>query len=425
MRIILAITLIAAINVEAQDRFLPMVEPANPMEDLKLRCNADTNQLVVSAKFTRAFNGYLYAKGFYETRGCRALGTGSPLLELVLPLDGCGTVKSGPGTSRSFYNNTVIIMNEAEWGLLGMMDASYSVSCQFGGDSVQRFDWGFTVPMLTTRGVVTVTSEAPSCSMKIVQGQDPLAQPTTLLFLGDIATMVFETRGDGRYGIFVSECRVHDGTSTGVITLLDDDGCPAHRKLIGLTRYDDNSLIRGSRLAYSHFKVFKFPDQANVYFECKCHVCFGECTKPACSNIPGSGFAGKRRRRQAENEADVTANPANDKDMTVELYNTITVVVPPEPNAKPDSAPNSLASSFQDRLAESGAVEMKSCLSPAYLIIAVVTLGLLLLLFMTLSALFYHRSRHQRKDIDDVHESSIYSGSRINLSARSPSPGHY
>lgn len=50
--------------------------------------------------------------------------------------------------------------------------------------------------MLTTRGVITVTSDAPSCSMKIVQGRDPLAQPTTLLFLGDLATMVFETRGE-------------------------------------------------------------------------------------------------------------------------------------------------------------------------------------------------------------------------------------
>ncbi|XP_014665428.1 PREDICTED: protein dyf-7-like [Priapulus caudatus] len=317
-------------------------------------------------------------------------------------------------------------MNEAEWGLLGMMDSTYTVSCRIGGSSVQRFDYGFTVPMLTTAGSLVITSSPATCSMRVVTGQDPRARPTTLLFLGDIASLVFVLDDNRQYDMFVSDCRVSDGTSRDMLTLIDSDGCPAHRKLIGFTNYN-TAMVRGQTYAYAHFKVFKFPDRDNVFVQCKCHVCLDSCNRPACETGAGIGNSKVFRKKRDMGVNDVIVDydagepqiVSDKKNTTVDLYRQITIAIPnkqhiesshlessSETGRLPDLEPPIRANSPQ---------RLRTCNSHSrILVIVVIALALLLLLFMTLTALFFHKSRHQTaRQSDQMTTSSMYSNTKL------------
>ncbi|XP_014667282.1 PREDICTED: uncharacterized protein LOC106808889 [Priapulus caudatus] len=73
------------------------------------------------------------------------------------------------------------------------------------------------------------------------------------------------------------------------IDLLDSNGCPTHRKIIGKQQHS-KEMVAGDTLVYAHFKAFKFPDVGNVFFECQCRLCMENCFQPQC---------GSRKKREA------------------------------------------------------------------------------------------------------------------------------
>lgn len=91
-----------------------------------------------------------------------------------------------------------------------------------------------------------------------------------------IWTLTLSFSPSAEFDIFVSDCYAHDGMDMGYLEMIDSNGCPTHRKIIGNQQHSTD-LAPGDTLVYAHFKAFKFPDVNNVFFECQCRLCMENC----------------------------------------------------------------------------------------------------------------------------------------------------
>ncbi|XP_014666989.1 PREDICTED: cuticlin-1-like [Priapulus caudatus] len=258
--------------------------------------------MTVDMQFKDDFSGVLYSKGYYKSDICRVSATGGTRHRIVFPLDLCGTevIKTGGNFQGNvFYNNTVVVMNEAAWGVLEVNDRAFSVSCLWTGSAAKTVDYGLLVPLMETyQNVDPGVIEVPNCWLRIIPGVDPFGGDARVLQLGETATMVVSIRNQQEvFDIFVSNCYGHDGQGLSKIQLLNEGGCPTNTKFIKPPAYD-RSTRPGETHMYAHFKVFKFPDADDVYLQCQCLVCYDRCHRPQCD---GSGSP-PRVKRQATSE---------------------------------------------------------------------------------------------------------------------------
>ncbi|XP_014665446.1 PREDICTED: uncharacterized protein LOC106807581 [Priapulus caudatus] len=186
-------------------------------------------------------------------------------------------------------------MAEFAWGILEMGDRAYDVSCRFGGTQIDTLEFNMQVPNISPNTVTSSPITFSSCNMKIVQGRNPLVTSVNVLDLGDIATLVFWVDNQGVFDLSVFDCYAHDGMQMSRLELVDEAGCPAHKKVIGFTQRS-TALSPGHTYVYAHFKAFKFPDIDNVFFTCQCRVCFDHCYAPDCD--------GNRKKREATSTSD-------------------------------------------------------------------------------------------------------------------------
>ncbi|XP_014680065.1 PREDICTED: uncharacterized protein LOC106820022 [Priapulus caudatus] len=178
-----------------------MTEPANDVIDISVECDMERNRMAVTLTFERDFDGILYTKGFFKIDECRHTAPPSRFQRFDISLDKCGMQQKSStdnfgGTSS--FANTVVVMNELEWGVLEMWDKAYRVTCDFGGDRANTVDYGLQVPNLDTENVAGLMA-MPSCRMKVVSGDNPMLPGTNDLFLGDIATLVIYIQESSKY----------------------------------------------------------------------------------------------------------------------------------------------------------------------------------------------------------------------------------
>ncbi|XP_014667281.1 PREDICTED: glutenin, high molecular weight subunit DX5-like isoform X2 [Priapulus caudatus] len=135
--------------VERNPALFPMTEPANDVIDISVECDMERNRMAVTLTFERDFDGILYTKGFFKIDECRHTAPPSRFQRFDISLDKCGMQQKSStdnfgGTSS--FANTVVVMNELEWGVLEMWDKAYRVTCDFGGDRANTVDYGLQVP---------------------------------------------------------------------------------------------------------------------------------------------------------------------------------------------------------------------------------------------------------------------------------------
>ncbi|CAK9293401.1 unnamed protein product [Gordionus sp. m RMFG-2023] len=290
--------------------------------------------MIFTTHFNKQFNGIIYAKGYYKIENCRTVGKGSLSISLVLPLDGCGSTTISDSwdltNGITSFQNKIIIMFDNDLGIMSAWDSAYKASCAMGGNNGPKISSQITVPMLDTSKVAPTTMNMPPAFMKIVSGKVPTAPRASLLRLGEIGTIVITIQDNvGIFDLTILNCVAHDGMNIGKIELLDGQGCPVHSKIIGP---QTREIFGHDMLIYAHFKVFKFPDVENVYFECNIKFCFHRCQQPQCGIYgvyTGDGGVNRRKRskRSQYNNGDISTLTYKNNN-TYNLFQTIIVEIP-------------------------------------------------------------------------------------------------
>ncbi|CAK9296550.1 unnamed protein product [Gordionus sp. m RMFG-2023] len=281
----------------------------------------------IQLTFNSPFYGVIYAKGFYKVKSCRFRGHGESEIVYVLPFNGCGmqTLMEGQNliTGKMKLNNIIIVMFDSVSGVLEAQDTAFKTSCVMGGSGNNVLKAKVDVPMIdATKEILPDTLNLPPAWMKIVKGKDPFESPAHLLHLGQIGTIVISaTSLHGLIDIFAFNCYAHDGMGMGLIQLIDEYGCPLHGKLIGpqaKTEYEDKIIL------FAHFKVFKFPDVQNVFFECSIKFCHHKCPPVNCNGYKAK-IANKsyRKKRSISN---ISRVEMDEKELT--LNETILLGLP-------------------------------------------------------------------------------------------------
>ncbi|CAK9302350.1 unnamed protein product [Gordionus sp. m RMFG-2023] len=281
--------------------------------------------MTVEFQFAKKFTGSAYTKGYYKVSGCKTPGEGVNTLMFTFPLDGCGTTirsQGGYGDNKVWYHNTVIIMYETYLGILESFDRSFELRCELD-DKIKKVSSHVTVPMLASQSV-GFKFEMPKIWMKLVAGKDPSAPPAPYLTIGEIGTMVVVMENQSnRYDFYAFQCSAHDGSGKSQVIMLNDLGCPIHRKLVGPQQFD--KLRSHEMISFAHFKVFKFPDVENVYIECFVKLCFQQCPKEKCWIIKGHR---ERFRRHIYSYNDTNKNAWTNNSIEVKTYQSVNVIFP-------------------------------------------------------------------------------------------------
>ncbi|XP_014673163.1 PREDICTED: cuticlin-1-like [Priapulus caudatus] len=275
----------------------------------------------VALRFDHPFEGLAYTKGYFKGDACRTLGTGRNSLVFNLPLDGCGTegvrdtTRFG-GTAR--FSNTIIVMTHPELGVLEEWDKAFRVTCDFGSDQLETVDYGISVPPPKS-SLIEGGMPVPDCRFRIIKGPALSGSGVQQLILGDVGSLIWEISSTGAFDIIATSCYAHDGMGMGRVDLIDEQGCPIHDKFIKNVQKERDD--RGTRLV-ANFKVFKFPDVGDVYFDCQCNVCVDECFQPRCE----STFTGGKRRNRRDTAIHLELS---DKGViSAKVFNSMHVFVP-------------------------------------------------------------------------------------------------
>ncbi|XP_014677916.1 PREDICTED: hornerin-like isoform X2 [Priapulus caudatus] len=304
------------IGGDAEFKVESSAEGKQTITDAVVTCDRESNTITATVTLSKNFDGLVYAKGNFKVDQCRIRGNNGRQVTISLPLDGCGTtIKNGVdeyGGTVS-YKNSIVVMNEAELGVIEEWDKAIALACDFAGAVEQTVRYGFGVPMLQLQ---EVTSEmgVPTCFMSVIEGESPIGTDASELRIGALATLVVTLMDSEHFDVSVFDCFAHDGMGMNRIQLIDENGCSANRKIIG-QQEKRTDIIDDRTMAFARFKAFKFPDIENVYYECQCRICFDQCHPQTC---------GSRKKREAP-ESKMEERAAEER-----IFNGVVIVMPEE-----------------------------------------------------------------------------------------------
>ncbi|CAK9304308.1 unnamed protein product [Gordionus sp. m RMFG-2023] len=322
------------------NKFSPKIfkNSKNKIKNIQVKCDLFKDVMEVKIDFDEGFHGIVYTKGYFKGPHCRSYGSGTKNMYFKFPLDACGTEiknqkfkgdakdkkqdaspdysphdndRDDHNTGDIFYFNTIIILNEAKWAILDGLDKAFKISCHVGMEGTKKIESYLRVPMFHTEDTEPFEMTLPEVWMKIVQGSDPYQRGSEILELGNVGSLVVLLHDlSCSYDLYVFNCYAHDGYNQDKVQLIDENGCPMEKNLIlpqnvERAQCEKDDEMTKDTLSISSFKIFKFPDQSQVYFECHAKICFYDCYKPKCSatndadtNELDEFYNQQRRKRQ-------------------------------------------------------------------------------------------------------------------------------
>lgn len=201
----------------------------------------------------------------------------------------------------------------------------------------------------------------------------------------------------------VTQCLVRDGLGWSEQALINSEGCPQDREIMGELEYSQSKTT-----ALVHFQAHKFPYTSSVYYQCNVKLCIkhaGGCDQvpPVCEN----GINLVRRRRQVveidERDTEVTYDLV-EREETIKVYSGLYVKE---------------ASDLEDDFAESLDQPDVSpydpntfCISQRSFAIGIAIAGLILMTAVVVAVMVLV-SKRRRKNLSTT-GSSIYSGPYTN-----------
>lgn len=372
----------------------PPTLDAVSVTDVGIRC--DSGDIRVSISTDRDFNGMVYPRGLSKNSSCLAEYLhGGSRITYRLPLHACNTMSSDSTDGVEYYN-TIVVQPHPK--LVTSSGQGFHVRCKYQTQK-RKLDWTQRVESVGSTPV-TAAAALPVCTMKIFRS-DSEGKVAEHAKIGDRLTLVVDIDRQDTYGMKVTNCLVRDGLNWAEQPLINNEGCPLDREVMGSFQYSVN-LTRASVT----FPAHKFPYTPSVYYQCNVKLCLkknGECPDlpPNCDGP--QTFRRKRNTPQIEqkgNWRELIREQEDPKYLNVEVYSGLYVdeVNEPEQAAKEDSE---TAGPVVDR--------DDFCVSTRKFAIGIAIAGVLLVLaVLLLIACILHR-RRRRKGTSTA-GSSIYSG---------------
>ncbi|XP_022661228.1 uncharacterized protein LOC111250361 isoform X3 [Varroa destructor] len=294
-----------------------------------------SREMVARVKSTKMFNGKLYSKS--KPNSCVTDVSNSMEFEITMNYHELECdVKQEDG---HFFSDIVIqhhdmIVTNQDLGL--SINCHYDLSNRSVSNGVQLEVDGREIEHSESQ-LATVGS--PNVTMHIT---DRNGQDVTAAQVGDPLALRFQiTDVDSPYEIFVRELVAMDGVDNSEILLIDSNGCPTDRTIMG-PLYKVNS---SGQVLHAPFDAFKFPTSEIVQFKALVTPCIPYCEPAKCEdtiNVPFEGRTesdsyGRRRRRSIRQSRNSTTgtdeelvvvqqirisdkftfNPDEDKDVTL------------------------------------------------------------------------------------------------------------
>lgn len=98
-----------------------------------------------------------------------------------------------------------------------------------------------------------------------IYSHDKLAENVKI---GDPLKLMINIDKQDFYGLHITDCLVRDGIGWGEQRLIDSDGCPLDREILGPFSYDSDRTM-----ATVAFPAHKFPYTSSVYYQCNVRLC--------------------------------------------------------------------------------------------------------------------------------------------------------
>lgn len=98
--------------------------------------------------------------------------------------------------------------------------------------------------------------------------------------IGDPLTLVISIDNQDTYGLRITECLVRDGLGWGEQRLINGEGCPVDKEIMGMFQYSGDKTK-----AKVEFQAHKFPYTASVYYQCNVKLCLKNDNDGGCQEV--------------------------------------------------------------------------------------------------------------------------------------------
>uniref|UniRef100_A0A914EEH2 ZP domain-containing protein n=1 Tax=Acrobeloides nanus TaxID=290746 RepID=A0A914EEH2_9BILA len=233
----------------------------------KVSCG--NNQITIIIETERPFGGNVYSQGFFNKDLCRVTGDGvGNSVNITIPINAdCGMRRRRILNPRGIVLETTVMVMFHKL-LLTKNDKSFHVECKYMENNVmitQQLD----VSSLPTTDLKQDMSEdaqkaLPKCSYEVLYDNEN-GQIVQFATIGQPIYHKWtceDSKDNMIHCLTVHSCKVDDGRGN-IQELLDTDGCPIDRVLLDELEYKTD--LQAGKRSY----VFKFADQATVYFSCQ------------------------------------------------------------------------------------------------------------------------------------------------------------
>uniref|UniRef100_A0A1B6GMH0 ZP domain-containing protein n=1 Tax=Cuerna arida TaxID=1464854 RepID=A0A1B6GMH0_9HEMI len=359
------------------------------IENIQIECNSNDIEIIVKTP-NGLFKGMVYPKGLGLNSSCISkLSQKSSQTRYSLPLRSCNTMSTFLDDGSLVYSNIIVVQPHPK--LFTNQGRGFRVQCKYDiRDNIIINDQS-SVDDVQAKPLRS--EPVPAIVMKILHGtmdaDDRIAQQANI---GDPLTLLIEaveTRNFTKYGFEVTDCSVRDGIGMNEQKLINRNGCPYDRDIMGVFSYFDNFTK-----AMVPFQAHKFPQTKSVYYQCLVRLCDanrGNCGQPQPNRCRLSADKVKR-------------DISDETPAVIEVYSGLFVNEETKENDKNDF--------FDEVFSEKTSNAI--CISHRKFAIGMVVVGLLLML-IAIIAILCLISKRTRKPVSRT-TSSIYSGPYTNTS---------
>ncbi|KAF7491363.1 Cuticlin-1 [Sarcoptes scabiei] len=248
--------------------------------EVTVECNS--NLIKINLVSTHRFNGMIYPKGLSTNTSCMMEYFDVNEFEYRLPLRACNTMSTELNDGIEYFN-TVIVQPHRR--LVTNQGKGYHIRCRYqtkdkritnsynltlsNGDLENRIG---STPLFGTAPI-------PTSSMKIYHQGTNREIIADNVKIGDRLTLAIAIEQQEIYGMKITNCLVRDGLNWGEQPLINDDGCPVDKEIMGPFEYSNN-LTKASVSFHAH----KFPYTSSVYYQCNVRLCLKD--ENGCDDSP-------------------------------------------------------------------------------------------------------------------------------------------
>merc|ERR1711881_370254 len=367
------------------------------VEDVGVLCNSEDITLTLRVS-TDTFNGMIYPKGLSKNSTCMTEYIQQKgIITYTLPLRSCNTMSTDVSEGQEYFNTVVV---QPHRKLVTNQGRGYHVRCRYQTQE-KTLTNDFAVSHLGTTPL-TATAAMPASSMRIFFGEASEGKVAENVKIGDPLTLVISIDEQDIYGMHVTQCLVRDGLGWSEQALINSEGCPQDREIMGELEYSQSKTT-----ALVHFQAHKFPYTSSVYYQCNVKLCIKHAG--GCDQVPpicDDGVDIVRKKRQVV-EVDERNNAYDlvEREETIKVYSGLYV------NEAQDLDDDEFADNL-DQPDVSVYDPNTFCISQRSFAIGIAIAGLILMTAVVV-AIMILVSRRRRKTLSTT-GSSIYSGPYTN-----------